>query len=78
MEKLFSQVVVPVVGVVVEQQELASVQVSHSPNTVFIVGAEVSNTGLLGWRNNLKVSGFVDFFVSDTVEIDSLDKNEFL
>lgn len=66
------------VGVVVEQKELTGVKVSNSPNTVFVVGAEVSNTGLLCGRNDFEVGGFVDFFVSDTVEVDSLDENEFL
>jgi len=78
LEELFSQVVVPVVLVVVQQQESARVEVGNSPNTVFVVGAQVSNTALLGWWNDFEMGGFVNLLVSDTVQVDSLDENEFL
>lgn len=78
LEEIISQVVVPVVLVVVQQKESASVHVCHSPDTVLIVWAQVRNSGLLGGRNNLQVSGFIHFFVSDTVQVDSLHKHEFL
>lgn len=78
LEELFSQVVVPVVLVVVQQQESARVEVGNSPNTVFVVGAQVSNTALLGWWDDFEMGGFVNLLVSDTVQVDSLDENEFL
>ena len=78
LEELFSEVVVPVVLVVVQQQESARVEVGNSPNTVFVVGAQVSNTALLGWWNDFEMGGFVNLLVSDTVQVDSLDENEFL
>lgn len=78
LEELFSQVVVPVVSVVVNKKELASVQVSDSPESIFFVWSQISNTGLLGWWNDLQMGSFINFFISNSVEVNSLDKQEFL
>ena len=78
LEEFISEIKIPVVFVVVSQQEFSSVKISNSPNTILIIWTEISNSTSLSWWNNFQMSSFINFLISNTVKINSLNEKKFL
>lgn len=78
LEEFISKIEIPVVFIVISKQELSSVKISNSPDTIIIIWTEISNSTFLIWWHNFQMCSFINFLISNTMKINSFNKQKFL
>lgn len=78
LEEFISKIEIPVVFIVISKQELSSVKISNSPDTIIIIWTEITNSTFLTWWDNFQMCSFINFLISNTMKINSLNKQKFL